>query len=243
MKSLFLYLEKWFLEHNWPPVRMALSGKNIPRSTQTRTFKHCKKLLEKNNYEAIDHFWIGATPLNHSSDMFDSVLSFNIRLYSTKASLDLYFHNDIIPPDLNYVQKMVLDLSRWVQFGYGISYKRDFARGPGLYADGMIYGTSRRDEPVDEQENTNISKWFHIYGDPEDYHHGDLRDIYPLNFLSKEHLERSIDGHNLKIWIESSPDHGTLKPLTNTIWSWHVPEDKISDVREALRHTGIILCI
>ena len=88
-----------------------------------------------------------------------------------------------------------------------------------------------------------ITKWFHTYGKEKRYKLGDLRDVYPINFLSSPHLERDVYGQSLKNWILSSSDHGELKQLDETLWSWHIEEEKISSVREDLRNTGILLCI
>lgn len=248
IRKLFYYLENWFNKNTWPPVRMSLDGKNVPKSTQTRTFKYYKKLIEKVYFEEITGFWIGATPPNHNSDLFDSVLSAGLSLAqdSRHKRFALYFHNDIIPHNWDYIESLAKDILQWVKAGYGIAYQRDFDKGPGLYASGMITGPDRychSEDTIIERELDNISKWFHIYGEPEDYHHGDLRDIYPLNFLSETHLKRDVHGKTLKEWIGSNSDHGTLKPLTDILWSWRVPEDKIDSIREALKDTGIILCI
>lgn len=41
----------------------------------------------------------------------------------------------------------------------------------------------------------------------------------------------------------SSKNHGELKKLAKNFWSWWVPADLISSMREALHPTEIILCI
>ncbi|MDP5082710.1 MAG: hypothetical protein NWP61_00525 [Rickettsiaceae bacterium] len=48
---------------------------------------------------------------------------------------------------------------------------------------------------------------------------------------------------NFEDWVKSSPEHDSLKKLKNNLWSWHVSDELIPQVRESLRSTGMILCI
>jgi hypothetical protein len=243
IKGLFLYLDKWFIEQGISPMRMSLTGRDIPKSDQTRTFKYYKDLLEKYQFQGIEDFWIGSAPANNGTDILDAQIACSLNLETQYNAFYLYFNNGILPHNWGYVNKLALDLSQWIKYDYGIAYEREIDKGPGWYVHGVIVGLNNKKDPLVKQERGNISKWLHTYGDPLRRHLGDLRDIYPLNFLSKEHLERVVGDQTLKTWIESSLDHGTLVPLTDQLWSWHVPEDKISDIREALRPTGFVLCI
>ena len=63
-----------------------------------------------------------------------------------------------------------------------------------------------------------------------------------MNLVSEPHLSQQVFDTKLQNWIESSPDHGELKKLTDTLWKWWVPEDKIEPVRDALKPMGILLC-
>jgi hypothetical protein len=107
----------------------------------------------------------------------------------------------------------------------------------------MDAGTVSDFTPEGLAEGDRIACWFHKYNDPKYWHIGMLRDIYPLNFLSKAHLENQIKGLPFDQWVAADPVRGTLKPLTNSMWSWRVEEDNISTIREALRPTGLVLCI
>ncbi|MBN9565641.1 MAG: hypothetical protein J0G29_06085, partial [Alphaproteobacteria bacterium] len=72
---------------------------------------------------------------------------------------------------------------------------------------------------------------------------GMLRDVYPLNFLSQAHLANQVEGMPFDQWVASDLARGTLNPLTDSMWSWRVEEDNIPAIREALRPTGLVLCI
>jgi hypothetical protein len=232
---------EWLSENNQTPKRMGLSGEGVKKSTQTKTFKHYDKVLKEKNFKNIDHIWIGAMPPDFKTDDDDdSFFTIHLRMTSPDPSLVICFDDSILGFDQSYVEKFGQEMASYFDARYGIAYQRDFTKGPGWYAHGVIAGIPRK--PEFDHERSLITKWFHTYG-KEDYNLGDLRDIYPINFLSSPHLERDVDGQSLKSWILSSPDRGDLKQLNETIWSWHVPEERISSVREDLRNTGILLCI
>ena len=62
-----------------------------------------------------------------------------------------------------------------------------------------------------------------------------------MNFISAPHLKREVNGQSLQDWINSSADHGELKPLTDTLCSWVVPEDKIPAVRDVLNQNKLLV--
>lgn len=75
------------------------------------------------------------------------------------------------------------------------------------------------------------------------YQTGKLRDIYKLNFLSREHLNWQITiEKNLQEWIDSNPNHGNLKEISPSFYSWEVDEKQIESIRLELIPSEIILC-
>nr|WP_253307972.1 hypothetical protein [Rickettsia endosymbiont of Ceutorhynchus assimilis] len=75
------------------------------------------------------------------------------------------------------------------------------------------------------------------------YKTGNLRDIYPLNFLSKVNLDWQVSSNQtLESWINCNPKHGNLKKLSDYFWSWQVEEDQILNIRRALDASEIIVC-
>jgi hypothetical protein len=228
----------WFLVSNQTPTRMGISGENVKKSDKTKTFKHYDKVLKVVKFKNINDIWISATPPNHN-ETFDSIFTAGLDLNSPRTFLVLCFDDSILGFDQSYAEAFGQEMASYFDARYGIAYQRDFTKGPGLYAYGGIGSAGGVDIP--EEEEDRITKWLHTYG-RDDYKLGDLRDVYPLNFLSSPHLERNVYGQSLKDWILSSPDHGDLKLLDQTLWSWYIPEDKIPSVREALRDTGILIC-
>lgn len=153
----------------------------------------------------------------------------------------LYFHNSIIPFDKKNVEGLIQEISTYVTSEYGIVYQRDFSKGPGLYVGDIIAGLEF--STAEEEEADRIGEWWRAYFLGGNYRLGLLRDIYPMNLLSEAHLREPVLGTTLKDWIESSPQYGELKALTPNLWSWSLSAEEIDQVREALRPTGLLICI
>jgi hypothetical protein len=199
-----------------------------------------KKLLE-NSFKDVDSISLFANIPNHDIDMSDFNLGVFIRLKENRNSLIICFDNDIIPFTRPYLEELIQQQAHYFNPGYGICYQRSFEQGPLFYAFGMIEGIPNK--PEYQYDRSMISKWFHEYGDPETYHVGLLRDIYPLNILSHPHLNQDIYGQSLRSWIDSSLNHGELKQLTSDIWSWWVPNEHIDQIRDDLKDTNILICV
>jgi len=238
VKDWYEYIVEWFYRYNQIPTRMSLGVRNVRPSSKTRTFKHYNKVIKAINSGDIYDLWIGSTPPNHNDDYFDSIFQVQLELELRKKFLVICFDNEIISFDKDYLESFIKDVAPYFDARYGICYQRDFTKGPGLYAYGVI-----GERGYSEEEEDQITKWLHSYGYEKRYQLGDLRDIYPLNVLSKPHLQRKVNNQTLEQWIKSSSSHGELKQLTDKLWSWWMPQDKISPVRESLRDSGIILCI
>ena len=244
LRGLFTFFEAWFLQKGYTPKRGSADGEGI-KATKTWTFKYTKKFLEKRNFENIVAFWFAAYPPEWDYDATDGLFSVQVEL-EDQGFFNLYFHNSIVLFERGLVETLIKDISRYLRAYYGIVYQRDFDKGPGLYAGGVITGLDRGSSlPEIQKERDNIGKWWKKYmlnTGTDGYHLGQLRDIYPMNLLSEAHLKETVFGKSLKEWIESSPEHGELKPLTDILWEWWVPENKIPTVCDELLPSGLIIC-
>jgi len=246
LRGLFTFFEEWFLQQGYTPMRGSVLGEGI-KATKTKTFKHIKKVILEKEPRTLTSFWFGAyTSENWDDDAFDAILAVHLTIYSNRNVFNLYFHNSIVPFERGLVETLIKDISRYLRAYYGIVYQRDFDKGPGLYAGGVITGLDRGSSlPEIQKERDNIGKWWKKYmlnTGTDGYHLGQLRDIYPMNLLSEAHLKETVFGKSLKEWIESSPEHGELKPLTDILWEWWVPENKIPTVCDELLPSGLIIC-
>lgn len=68
-----------------------------------------------------------------------------------------------------------------------------------------------------------------------------LRDVYPLNLLTRVHLEQLVERYSLSEWIKGSQERGQLVALDNEQWVWQVPNASIECVRSSLRAAGLII--
>ena len=233
IKEWFDYTLDFFRAHGIEPTRMSSQ-----KTDKTVSMKIGIKQLEENDYKINENIWIGATPPNHNSDMFDSIFMVSLE-YTFGTTFVLCFDNQITHFDNHLIDNLTKYFSIFSRSQYGYAYQHKFSQGPDFYAVGSLGGRDR----LPDEEREKINRWNNVYCMPDGiYTLGDLRDIYPYNFLSTPHLERDIFGQPLRQWIESHSSRGKLTPLTDTLWSWHLTPDQISPVRNALAPTGIILC-
>lgn len=135
---------------------------------------------------------------------------------------------------LTFLAGIVRTLAQELQLTYGIGYQRDFDLGPDLYAYGLVTGLEYG--PEDMAEGDRIAAWMHEQMDRNRHLTGLLRDVYPINVLSRPHVERPIAGQAFGQWIETAPDRGRLEPLANDAWLWTVPEERLLPVRTEIKH-------
>lgn len=181
--------------------------------------------------------------------------------------VELFFEESLYPVNVEKYQELAVMLHEFTGAGYGYYHQVKLGMHPQLYS----RGSSQCAPEDDGDEQKKLKRWFEDYisrNSPEVTHKvhkvgnkfvpeltytenknykyklGDLRQVYKLNFLSKEHLVREVsNGLTLEQWIKLSKDHGELKELKPGFWSWAVPEERIAKVTEALAPSGIILCL
>lgn len=233
LKEFLDYIFHFFRKHGIEPTRMSSQ-----KTDKTVSIRMGIKQWKDMDYKGVKDMVVYATPAHHNSDMFDSIFISSTDFTTGKTTV-LCFDDQILGFKDEIIHILVRDLSTLLSAHYGYGYQRRFAQGPTFYAFGAIGGN----EEISDHEEHQIMCWNNTYRMPDGiYTLGDLRDIYPYNFLSTPHLERDIFGQPLRQWIESDSSRGKLTPLTDTLWSWHVTPDQISPVRNALVPTGIILC-
>lgn len=241
-KGLFYYAEEWFYQAGLTPTKIGISGEEgVKSGKKTILFESGKKRLEKFNFEGVKNIWIAALPDDVGTEMFDFIFSVNLyQELNGKRSVCFCWDDQIIKFAREYIENLAKDLYNFLEPAYGYSYQRLFNQGPSFYPFGVIAGLGYAGE--EGREAKRIGKWGSEYAYEDGiYTTGLFRDIYPINFLSQPHFMHEIEGMPLKNWIESSPDHGELKQLTENLWSWWVPEDKIAAVRDRFMPTGLLL--
>jgi len=117
-------------------------------------------------------------------------------------------------------------------YGYLFTIPREY--GPSFYPMGRSGW-----EPFASQEERENAGWWAGYQDlvPPT---GMLRNVYPVNFVSRELLELPVHGTTLEQWIRKNTSRGTLKPLTVKVTTWITPVENIPAIREQLFLAGVL---
>ena len=190
---------------------------------------------------------------------------FDFGYRNTEAKI--FFEESLYPFNIEKYQELASMLYEVIGAGYGYYHQVKLGKRPSFYSMGShqcaseddkeeqrklakweeVY-TSRNSPDVTHTANKIGNKWVteSTYAENKNYKYklGDLRQVYKLNFLSKEHLIREVgNGLTLEQWIKLSRDHGELKELKPGFWSWAVPGERIGKVTETLTSSGIILCL
>lgn len=235
LKGWFEYTLNWMHEKRVEPNTVSLSSRD-----NYLTFKGGQKILEQENYQVDDiEIFAGGEAKTHAA--WKLMTSFDIE----GQTAVLGFYEDIQPFDETEILKLAHDLQSFCNSKYAFATLRNKKNEPQYYALG--FGTGLKDWPpnIERDEYLRIQRWRQVYKPNRPgniYKTGDLRDVYPYNFICQAHLDRTLHGISLKQFI-NQPGHGTLQPLTDTLWTWKLTPDEESNVREELRDTGILLCV
>jgi hypothetical protein len=128
----------------------------------------------------------------------------------------------------------LLDFAARATDAYGYVFYMKRSGGPFYYNGGALFGDSRQRTG---EEGDNICAWPW----PERLPHVLLRDVYPLNFLSRPYLDLPVGGTTLERWVRADePARGTLEPLNESVTTWRPPVGNIPLLREALFRAGAI---
>jgi hypothetical protein len=122
--------------------------------------------------------------------------------------------------------------------GYGFRFARGINRGPSLYAFGVSAGLS----VSAQDEIERIGQWMRERISERRFLKGFLRDIYPDNILTRDHLSFSIDGVPLQVWIQGNSHRGALVEIDQKRFLWRIKNDEIARIRDELRPTGMLIC-
>ncbi len=68
-----------------------------------------------------------------------------------------------------------------------------------------------------------------------------FRDIYPLNFLNKQHLETPLHDITIEEWITADSDRGTLIKFNDQIWAWHISHGAVPVIRKRFIEAGLLI--
>jgi hypothetical protein len=118
-----------------------------------------------------------------------------------------------------------------------------------MYAYDLIYGLDPS-RPEDVEEREQMLLWSRERMDmtaqdkPAPFRHlkGMQRDVYPLNVLTRPHLNRTVGGQPLEKWIAADAQRGRLWQVADGVWVWTVPSVSLHFVQAQLADEGLLVC-
>ncbi|MDP4840325.1 MAG: hypothetical protein NWR43_01930 [Alphaproteobacteria bacterium] len=233
----FKFVEKWILNHGLTPTKM--SGKG----SKSIAYSRGKKALEKDDFLWFKDRSISilALPSDErvSTEIFDFIMSSDISVENGfKRSECLFCWDDqIVPWDDSYIKKILKDVLHFFKAKYGYAFQRKFDLGPSLYPAGVISGLD-----YGRKERKEITNWDNLgLLEHSLYQPHMIRDVYPLNFLSPQHLKAPIGDQTLEQWIQEDPSRGTLEELLPNFWCWSVDKQNINSVKVALKPHNLLI--
>lgn len=143
-------------------------------------------------------------------------------------------------------ETMINTIVEHLQPIYGIGYSMPYYWGPQAFAEGSsssLYATADKvfygpPEIVKEQSYAFRAEF--LADNEKRRLDTAVRDVFEINFLSRGHLDREVEGKMLQDWILDT-GHGALRQMSNVSWRWDVPQVKISAVRRALNEAGMTI--
>jgi hypothetical protein len=217
-----------------------------PGNTKYVLFRNCKRAFEKNinNIVSIElRSSSDEEPFTRTDEMFLSDID---NEYKT-ARIGIYevFLNDELRLAIG------TNLCNLVNPKYAFLYKFPFVFSPWTYAANGISNTEYDDTPGMKYYNEKhvdivkrISSWHWCDNTQIICELGFLREIYPINFINENHLNHEVFSRiTLKDWIEAADHRGTLKKITDDLWSWIIPEEDLYQVTVDLAPSDILLCV
>lgn len=245
----FEFCLNFFTKHNLQPNKLGVSGGHYGHSTKYMSFKGGYTKLQKFNFEKIETLELVVTAIkgDYSSNF---IIWVSIRpnwKHDKESVLVICIDEQLEPFDKEHWEEIASKLQQFTKAKYGYYYRRHLRNWPWCYPNGVQVDQCFSEE--DAYYNSVYRRYSFRYDLGKYigglYQTGKLRDIYQLNFLSREHLGWQLaSGQNLQTWINSDPSHGTLVPVNNDIWSWQIPKEQVAYVKQQLDNNDgdIIIC-
>lgn len=178
---------------------------------------------------------------NRSSDTLDPKTDWNSMLAVSRVGgqWTLFCGTTSVKEFDNHLTDIFKDLTRRFNPSYGTGYCMPIRRGPWLFATGTtLHPPAQNDEESCQfdREMRDNSDWFFFINDEQNSRHiaSTLRDIYPMNVLSPEHLKLDVAGQSLREWIEGQ-GFGKLSDISYDCALWHLSDLEIAKARKSLR--------
>ena len=230
VESVYRQCLAWLDRHACPPDKMSTS---LDKSDKYLTFARSEKKLRAEGFDEVTSFDV-ASMAPGARDPGDGVRA-EICYHSKDGSpcLVVSIQSAIVPLRSLGFKTIATEAISLTKSAYGIGYGRPFGLWP------LLYGMSFPGGFVAYEESLRITGWNGAL-DNKQYLRGFMRDVYPLNFLTKPHLEVKVHGTPFVDWVGQDTTRGRLSPLTDTVTLWEVEDEHIPAIREVLFDARVI---
>jgi hypothetical protein len=219
------------------PGRSSLKWKDATKATHPRWSK-IPDLADEDSDRELEYLALEDRPVDpptsianhHQIDIRNESHSSVFSISSRKTPNGLL--------DILSVAKVVLPICRP---RYGFVTSLGVGQSGILYSAGIPYNASTEEDRARQFEFQHA---LHLRFTNEQMYRDQLRkklrDLYPVNFLTKGHLARRIAGLSMEAWI-TKRDYGTLTEIHLGIWMWQLSDEQLSDARGELLNAGALI--
>lgn len=153
------------------------------------------------------------------------------------SCLQLCAARQLIPDENEVGESLARFVADEAEFCYGYALSAPYSLdletyGPGLASSGVL--SPALEDPYAWQKELMRTL---PAREARPHQQGLLRFVYPQNFLSEAQLRIPVDGADLEAWIRAG-GRGRLVPLSPHLWSWHLDDSEIEQVRLELGQKG-----
>lgn len=207
------------------------SGKKV-------TFKAADRKLKKLGFDGVAHVTLFSTFPGIQPQSSGYTVYSNVDTERAKVILAGTTSYLLLDGAMQARVEAIFDLCR-ARYGYGLTRETDRGGPISFYARGMA---TYLDKPsLEEEEEQLTTQWWGFYVERQKvYENGELRDLYPWNYLNEKQLAMPIGGTTLRDWIRSDASRGLLEDRGSGLMLWSLTPVQITELRDTVKDAGLL---
>lgn len=245
LQSIYKESISWINSHGYAPDKASIYY--IIKWSKVSQWKSVSKKINKDKFSKIKGFSIYCIDSDISESPGNAALLATVDPINGSLFLGKSTENGLIWSLSS--EEYIKNILKGCVPKYAYGFLRESKKGTFFYTCGIIVGlSSDSGRCPDADEVSRITRWG-SYGvrackSPgtvkNAYEIGDLRDLYPWNYLTEAALNRKIEGTALLQWIQENPTRGELKPVGNEGFIWRLTDEQIAATRPAMIEADIL---
>jgi hypothetical protein len=223
LEAFFHQAIRWFEEFELKPSLLGIDSKGLSN------FAPKAKRLKARGFAHAEYIEIHGFSQDHRSDY-----PFVALCDPAHFSAHVDFSASVLSFGSESLRRIAETCIQLFKPQYGMGYRRLVNLGPGYYAMGISHGDTSFEEKLRiSQSMTAVEGKLYLKGW--------LRDMYPWNFLTAPQLGVSVNNATtLMAWIQQDGHRGKLRPLSDEVQLWEIPEQDIPGVHCILFDAGVV---